>query len=121
MIFATPLAKFALKFGPPEYFGVIVLGLTLLMHLSHGSIIKALMMGTLGVILSCVGIDHIHGTPRMTFDFKKVSENPEFRKGIERMGDEPRFGGPEFVKEAIKQAEEVGVPILKELGLYVGK
>ena len=53
--------------------------------------------------------------------FKKVSEDPEFKKGIETMGDEPRFGGPEFIKEAVRQAEEVGVPILKELGLYVGK
>jgi len=53
--------------------------------------------------------------------FKKVSEDPEFKKGIETMGDEPRFGGPEYIREAIRQAEEAGVPILKELGLYVGK
>ena len=53
--------------------------------------------------------------------FKKVSEDPEFKKGIERMGDEPRFGGPEFVRDAIRQAEEAGVPIIKELGLYLGK
>jgi tripartite-type tricarboxylate transporter receptor subunit TctC len=52
---------------------------------------------------------------------KKVYEDPEFKKSIERMGDEPRFGGPEFMREAIRQAEEVGVPIIKELGLYVGK
>jgi len=52
---------------------------------------------------------------------KKISEDPEFRKGIETMGDEARFGGPDFVREAIRQAEEVGVPILKDLGLYVGK
>jgi putative tricarboxylic transport membrane protein len=72
MVFATPLAKFALRFGPPEYFGVIVLGLTLLTYLSHGSVLKALMMGTLGIILSCVGLDHIHGTPRMTFDLLQL-------------------------------------------------
>jgi putative tricarboxylic transport membrane protein len=72
MIFAAPLAKFALKFGPPEYFGVIVLGLTLITYLSHGSVIKALMMGALGIILSCVGLDHIHGTPRMTFDLLQL-------------------------------------------------
>lgn len=68
MIFATPLSRFALKFGPPEYFGVIVLGLALITYLSHGSIIKGLMMGALGIILSCVGIDSMHGTPRMTFN-----------------------------------------------------
>jgi tripartite-type tricarboxylate transporter receptor subunit TctC len=53
--------------------------------------------------------------------FKKIYEDPEFKKGIERMGDEPRFGGPEFIKEAIKKGEEAGVPIIKELGLYIEK
>ena len=53
--------------------------------------------------------------------FKKIYEDPEFKKGIERMGDEPRFGGPEFIKEAIKKGEEAGVPIIKELGLYLEK
>jgi tripartite-type tricarboxylate transporter receptor subunit TctC len=51
--------------------------------------------------------------------FKKIYEDPEFKKGIERMGDEPRFGGPEFIKEAIKKGEESGVPLIKELGLYL--
>jgi len=72
MIFATPLSEFALKFGPPEYLGVIVLGLTLIIYLSRGSIIKALMMGALGIILSCVGIDYMQGTPRMTFNLLQL-------------------------------------------------
>jgi len=53
--------------------------------------------------------------------FKKTYEDPEFKKGIEKMGDEPRFEGPEFMKESIKRGEEIGVPLIKELGLYVGK
>ncbi|RPJ07665.1 MAG: tripartite tricarboxylate transporter substrate binding protein [Deltaproteobacteria bacterium] len=62
------------------------------------------------------------GIKKTLFDgFKKVYEDPEFQQRIERMGDSPRFGGPEFMKEAIRKAEEVGVPIIKELGLYVGK
>ncbi len=52
--------------------------------------------------------------------FRNVYEDPEFKKGIEKIGEEPRFGGPEFLMEAIKRGEEVGVPIIKELGLYVG-
>jgi tripartite-type tricarboxylate transporter receptor subunit TctC len=51
--------------------------------------------------------------------FKKVYEEPEFRKKFEELGNELRFEGPEFVKEAIKKGEEITVPILKELGLYV--
>jgi tripartite-type tricarboxylate transporter receptor subunit TctC len=53
--------------------------------------------------------------------FKKTSEDQEFKKGIENIGDEPRFGGPEFMIESIKEGVEIGVPILRELGLYVGK
>ena len=53
--------------------------------------------------------------------FKKTYEDPEFKKGLGKLGEQPRFGGPEFMKEAIKNAEEVSVPILKESGLYVGK
>ena len=53
--------------------------------------------------------------------FRKVYDDPEFKKGIERLGDEPRFEGPEFMRESIKRGEEIGVPIIKELGLHVGK
>jgi tripartite-type tricarboxylate transporter receptor subunit TctC len=51
--------------------------------------------------------------------FKKTHEDPEFKKGIEVIGEEIRFGGPEFIRESIKRMEEAGVPVLKELGLYV--
>ena len=72
MIFATPLAEFALKFGPPEYFGIILLGLTLLTYLSHGSVIKAIMMGAFGLILSFIGLDPINASPRMTFNILQL-------------------------------------------------
>jgi len=51
--------------------------------------------------------------------FKKTHEDPGFKKGVENAGLEPRFGGPEFIKEAIKKAEDIGVPVLKELGFYI--
>ncbi len=58
---------------------------------------------------------------KILFDaFKRAFEDPEFKKGIERIGDEPRFGGPELIIESIKKQEEISVPILKELGMYVG-
>jgi tripartite-type tricarboxylate transporter receptor subunit TctC len=53
--------------------------------------------------------------------FKKIYEDPEFKKAFEALGDEPVYGGPEFVKDAIEKTEEVSVPILKELGLYVAR
>jgi putative tricarboxylic transport membrane protein len=68
VLFATPLAEFGLKFGPPEYSAVIFLGLTLITYLSHGSVIKGLMMGAFGLILSYVGLDPIQASPRMIFN-----------------------------------------------------
>jgi tripartite-type tricarboxylate transporter receptor subunit TctC len=53
--------------------------------------------------------------------FKRMYDDPIFKKGIENFGEEPRFEGPEFIREAIKKSEEASVPILKELGLYVGR
>ena len=72
MIFATPLAAVALKFGPPEYFGLLLFGLTLVTYLSRGSMIKALMMGAFGLILSCIGLDSIQASPRMTFNIMEL-------------------------------------------------
>jgi len=67
MILAFPLAKVALKFGPPEYFGLMVLGLTIVTYLVRGSVIRALQMAVLGIFLSSVGMDVMVGTPRFTF------------------------------------------------------
>jgi putative tricarboxylic transport membrane protein len=72
MIFATPLANFGLRFGPPEYFGVILLGLTLVSYLSRGSTLKALMMAAFGIILSCIGLDPINASPRMIFNLLQL-------------------------------------------------
>jgi tripartite-type tricarboxylate transporter receptor subunit TctC len=57
----------------------------------------------------------------LTDALKKTYDDPDFKKAVEKMGDEPRFGGPEFISESIKHGAEIGVPMLKELGLYVGK
>jgi tripartite-type tricarboxylate transporter receptor subunit TctC len=51
----------------------------------------------------------------------KTYQDPEFKKGFEALGEEPKFGGPDFMAEAIRNNESVAVPILKEFGLYVGK
>ena len=51
--------------------------------------------------------------------FRKTCASPEFKRGIEKLGEEPRFEEPEFTNQAIKKAEENFVPLLKELGLYV--
>ena len=50
---------------------------------------------------------------------KKICESPEYKKAIQQLGEEPRYGSVELIKQATKEAEEVGIPMIKELGLYV--
>ncbi len=66
MFLTYPLAKFALAFGPPEYFSLIILAITLITYLSQKSITKALMTATFGFLLSFVGSDIITGKLRYT-------------------------------------------------------
>jgi putative tricarboxylic transport membrane protein len=67
MLIAPPLAQMALKFGPPEYFTLMFLGLTVLTYLASGSMIKALMMASLGIFLGTIGTDTISGLERFTY------------------------------------------------------
>ena len=64
---APPFSDFALSFGYPEYFSLMVLGMTLVTYLGSGSIVKALMMAVVGFIFACVGQDPISGIPRLTY------------------------------------------------------
>ncbi len=57
MFLAPPLAEFALRFGPPEMFALLVLGLLVLAYMSSGSMAKSLTMAALGLLLGMVGID----------------------------------------------------------------
>jgi putative tricarboxylic transport membrane protein len=67
MVLAPPLAKFALKFGPPEYFALMLLGLTLVTSLGSGSMIKALMTACAGIFLGTIGTDIVTGEERFTY------------------------------------------------------
>ncbi len=67
VIAAPPLASIALRFGPPEFFGLMVLALCLLVGFSGRSILLGLMSGLVGLALSVPGTDIVEGTPRMTF------------------------------------------------------
>jgi putative tricarboxylic transport membrane protein len=68
MLVAPALARFAVKFGPAEYFSLMILGLSILTYLSHGSLLKALIMACFGLVLGLIGLDSISGIPRLTFD-----------------------------------------------------
>lgn len=67
MALATPLAELALQFGPTEYFSLMCLGLSVLIYLTQGSILRGLLMAGTGLVLSFVGQDLITGKARFTF------------------------------------------------------
>ena len=64
------LAGIALRFGPPEFFSLMVVGIMILTFLSSGSMIKALMMAAVGIILGGIGMDSISGKYRFTFNIQ---------------------------------------------------
>ena len=74
MLIAPPLAEMALKFGPPEYFSLMILGLTILTFLASGPMWKALLMAAFGLFLGCIGMDNMTGATRFTFDIVELSD-----------------------------------------------
>jgi len=71
---APPLGEWALKFGPPEYFSVMVLGMTMLIYLASGSVPKAMMMALVGVLVASVGMDATSATQRFTLGILELND-----------------------------------------------
>ena len=75
---APPLAEVALKFGPAEYFSLMVFGLIAATVLAHGSLIKAIAMVVWGLLFGLVGTDVNSGVLRYTFDIPELSDGIGF-------------------------------------------
>ena len=73
-----PLTALALKFGPAEYFSLMVLGLVFAVVLAKGSVLKAIAMILMGLLLSMVGSDIETGQSRMAFDVPELSDGIGF-------------------------------------------
>ncbi|MFF5817239.1 tripartite tricarboxylate transporter permease [Lysinibacillus capsici] len=78
ILLANPLSKLALKFGPAEYFSLMLLGLAAVSGLAGRSITKALIMTVLGLMLGTVGIDAVSGIERFTFGQPMLFSGIEF-------------------------------------------
>ena len=65
--FAPALAQLAMKFGSPEYFWLALFGLTIIAGVTSGSMVKGLMSGAFGLILSTIGMDPMEGVERYMF------------------------------------------------------
>jgi putative tricarboxylic transport membrane protein len=75
---APPLADFAVRFGPPEYFTLTLFGLFLAAYLASTSMVKGLIMVCLGLLLDMIGIDPIAGIPRFSFGVLPLQEGLDF-------------------------------------------
>ena len=76
--FAPPLTELAFKFGPAEYFSLMVLGLIGAVVLASGSLIKAIAMIILGLLLGQINTDVISGVPRYSFDIPELTDGISF-------------------------------------------
>ena len=108
---APPLAEVALKFGPAEYFSLMVLGLVAATVLAHGSLIKAIAMVVLGLLLGLIGTDVNSGVLRFTFGVPELSDGIGFV--VVAMG---MFGTAEIIANLeLKDSREVFTGKVKNL------
>jgi putative tricarboxylic transport membrane protein len=74
MLLAPPLASFALRFGPPEYFALLLLGLLVLAYMSGGAMVKSLAMAVLGLLFGMIGIDQMSGYFRFAYGVVELGD-----------------------------------------------
>ena len=74
MLLAPPLASFALRFGPPEYFSLLLLGLLVLAYMSGASMLKSLAMAALGLLFGMIGIDPMTGFFRFSYGLVELGD-----------------------------------------------
>jgi putative tricarboxylic transport membrane protein len=112
VLFAPPLAKAALIFGPAEYFSLMALGLVTAVVLAQGALFKAFGMIALGILLGTVGSDVSTGTGRLTLGLEGLAEGINFvplAMGL--------FAIPEIVRN-LEKPEERSVLTEKIHGLW---
>ncbi|MDB5902704.1 MAG: family tricarboxylate transporter TctA [Betaproteobacteria bacterium] len=77
-LFGPPIAEMALKFGAPEYFSLMMMGLVTAAVLAHGDMIKSLAMVCLGLLLGVVGTDVNSGMARYSFGVAELTDGIGF-------------------------------------------
>jgi putative tricarboxylic transport membrane protein len=83
LLLVSPLlAKFALKFGPPEYFLLAIMGLTGVISVSSSGINKGVLSGLIGLIIALVGTDPMSGQMRYTFGVLELYDGVSFMPAL---------------------------------------
>jgi putative tricarboxylic transport membrane protein len=115
---AVPLASFSLKFGPAEYFSLIVMGMLTIVFLGGKSVVKSLMSGVIGISLGVVGTDVVQGAPRFVYGIAELRDGIDFVvvvMGVFGIG-EVLVSAERFMKmESIKVPFSKLWPTLKDL------
>ncbi|MDF1483620.1 tripartite tricarboxylate transporter permease [Ramlibacter sp. H39-3-26] len=114
--FAAPLTEVAFKFGPAEYFSLMVLGLIGAVVLASGSLLKAVSMIVLGLLLGLVGTDVNSGVARYSFDIPELTDGINFV--VIAMGV---FGYGEIIANLAHPEDEREVFTAKVEGLFPTK
>jgi TctA family transporter len=114
--FAGPLTELAFKFGPAEYFSLMILGLVGAVVLASGSLLKAIAMIILGLLLGMVGTDVNSGVARFSFDIPELTDGVGFI--VIAMGV---FGYGEIISNLAKSESEREVFVANVTGLFPTK
>lgn len=135
VIAAPPLATIALQFGPPEFFGLMLLGLVLLVTFSGENVLLGMLSALLGMALAIPGVDFVEGTPRMTFGILDLMDGVGFIPVImglygigevlthleskEPMIEEPKISSTMLTRQEIKDSV---MPIARGtlIGIFTG-
>jgi putative tricarboxylic transport membrane protein len=133
---APTLARVSLSFGPPEYFSLMVLGITLVTYFASGSMLKALAMAAAGLILGTVGVDTITGQRRFTYSIATLMDGlglvpvimglfgvSEVLLNLERLAERHEvFAAPKGLLPSRDDLKRSAMPILRGslLGFFLG-
>ncbi|MDI3535319.1 MAG: putative tricarboxylic transport rane protein [Thermosediminibacterales bacterium] len=105
LLFAAPIiARFSLKFGPPEMFMLAVLGLTLIATLSGKDVVKGLIAGGLGLVISTTGIDPFTGTLRYAYGIPALYDGIPLTAALIGLFCFPQLIG--IIEDKFKQASD---------------
>lgn len=121
LILATgPLARFALEFGPWEFFSLFVLALSMVAGLVESSLAKGLVAGGLGLIVTILGNDPVMGQKRLTLGIPALEGGVDFLPVLigvfafaQIMSEVERLGGPQKLADAVDRSLGVAAPQLK--------
>ena len=123
-LFARPVAEYALTWGPPEYFSVMIVAYAALAGLGGGSLVKSSVSVLFGLILTTIGVDVITGMPRITFGTYDLLAGVKFLVvvvGMFGVGELLRAGEENIMAKAAFRAKVTAKDIfgaLKEMAGY---